>query len=156
MHCTPDQQAKLDELLAKNKDMFVDDHDVLSYTKTVKQDIHHRWYPCKSALSSNTPWSVPRSKITHPETHKSRHHSKEPQSLILPNYNWFLLTVVVWTCSLTRKSLAVFYHFKWVEDVRNFNCSHNAVSYSYTSSPLPVVGSDHFQDFSEEMPLHDG
>ena len=50
MHCTTDQQAKLDELLAKYKDMFVDDHDELGYTKTVKQDIHHWWYPCKSAL----------------------------------------------------------------------------------------------------------
>ena len=46
--------------------------------------------------------------------------------------------------------------FKWVEDVRNFNCSRNAVPYFYTSSFLPVFGSDQCKDFSEEMPLHGG
>ena len=39
MHCIPDQQAKLDELLAKYKDMFVTDDDELGYTETVKHKI---------------------------------------------------------------------------------------------------------------------
>ena len=39
MHCTPEQQAKLDELLAKYKDMFVTDDDELGYTETVKHKI---------------------------------------------------------------------------------------------------------------------
>ena len=39
MHCTPEQQAKLDELLAKYKDMFVTDDDELDYTETVKHKI---------------------------------------------------------------------------------------------------------------------
>ena len=39
MHCIPEQQAKLDELLAKYKDMFVTDDDELGYTETVKHKI---------------------------------------------------------------------------------------------------------------------
>ena len=39
MHCTPEQQAKLDELLARYKDMFVTDDDELGYTETVKHKI---------------------------------------------------------------------------------------------------------------------
>ena len=39
MHCIPDQQAKLDELLAKYKDMFATDDDELGYTETVKHKI---------------------------------------------------------------------------------------------------------------------
>ena len=39
MHCTPEQQVKLDELLAKYKDMFVTDDDELGYTETVKHKI---------------------------------------------------------------------------------------------------------------------
>ena len=39
MHCTPEKQAKLDELLAKYKDMFVTDDDELGYTETVKHKI---------------------------------------------------------------------------------------------------------------------
>ena len=31
MHCTSDQQAKLDGLLSKYKDIFVDDHDELGF-----------------------------------------------------------------------------------------------------------------------------
>ena len=39
MHCTSEQQAKLDELLARYKDMFVTDDDELGYTETVKHKI---------------------------------------------------------------------------------------------------------------------
>ena len=40
MHCTHEQQVKLDELLlAKYKDMFVTDDDELGYTETVKHKI---------------------------------------------------------------------------------------------------------------------
>ena len=72
MHCTHEQQVKLDELLlTKYKDMFVTDDDELGYTGTVKHKIFTSDdIPVNQPFRRIPPRTVPRSKRTHSETHK--------------------------------------------------------------------------------------
>ena len=72
MHCTHEQQVKLDELLlAKYKNMFVTDDDEPGYTETVKHKIFTSDdIPVNQPFRRIPPRTVPRSKRTHSETQK--------------------------------------------------------------------------------------